>query len=331
VLIASTLAWIGQSSAEPSAPGMRQDAEQPSIRASKSELPPVEIGGERLTSATRLITTITRDELARGGDNNLLDVLRRASGVTVVEGNGPNAEIRLRGLGAGYTRVLVNGRAAPPNFALQSLSPMLVDRVEIIRFSTPEVSGEAIAGTINIVLRNTAKPQPPEARFVAALGELDRIALAEARYTARIADSMSAGVGVTAQAERRLIEADFSAERAQSLTQPDQARLTRRNGTDQNEVVALRPRLDWFLDPFQSLVFDAVMQQRQQRLRWVDNAETLFGTNGPFSVDSAYVPVTTRTENVAATWTRDTVTGSSLYVQTAAGDSRRSSDASSRS
>ncbi|NBQ47733.1 MAG: Plug domain-containing protein, partial [Sphingobacteriia bacterium] len=45
-----------------------------------------------------------REELDRYGDTNTLDVLRRLPGVNVDSG-GP----RMRGLGAGYTQILING------------------------------------------------------------------------------------------------------------------------------------------------------------------------------------------------------------------------------
>ncbi|UUZ56510.1 Plug domain-containing protein [Massilia sp. H-1] len=48
--------------------------------------------------------SVTRAEIERYGDSNLSAVLRRQSGVTVT-----NGEVRMRGLGSGYTQFLVNG------------------------------------------------------------------------------------------------------------------------------------------------------------------------------------------------------------------------------
>jgi iron complex outermembrane receptor protein len=59
----------------------------------------------------------------------------------------------MRGLGNGYTQMLVNGERPPGGFSLDQLSPDQVERIEIIRGPVAEHSTQAIAGTINIVLR----------------------------------------------------------------------------------------------------------------------------------------------------------------------------------
>jgi iron complex outermembrane receptor protein len=59
----------------------------------------------------------------------------------------------MRGMGNGYTQMLVNGERPPPGFSLESLSPEQVERIEVIRGPVAEHSTQAIAGTINIILR----------------------------------------------------------------------------------------------------------------------------------------------------------------------------------
>jgi iron complex outermembrane receptor protein len=49
--------------------------------------------------------------------------------------------------------MLVNGERPPPGFSLESLSPDQVERIEVIRGPVAEHSTQAIAGTINIILR----------------------------------------------------------------------------------------------------------------------------------------------------------------------------------
>jgi len=93
-------------------------------------------------------TVVGREELARYGDTNLIDSLKRVPGVTVSGGNP-----QLRGLGDGYTQILLNGERAPAGFSLDGLSPDAVERVEIVRSATADASTRAIAGTINIILK----------------------------------------------------------------------------------------------------------------------------------------------------------------------------------
>ena len=84
------------------------------------------------------------------GDSNVFDMLKRAPGVTVV-----NNSIRMRGLGSGYTQILVNGkRALPGFFSMDTLTP---DQIEIIRSTKAEFSMQAIAGTVKTACRPRGK------------------------------------------------------------------------------------------------------------------------------------------------------------------------------
>lgn len=102
-------------------------------------------------------TVYGRDELERYGDISVGDALKRLPGVTM-QGGSP----RLRGLGAGYTLLLVNGEPSPPGFSLDTLSPGQVERIEIIRGPSAEYSAQAVAGTVNIVLREVPRTRQRE-------------------------------------------------------------------------------------------------------------------------------------------------------------------------
>jgi outer membrane receptor protein involved in Fe transport len=100
---------------------------------------------------------VNHDEIVKYGDTNVLDVLRRVPGVTVSGNGGRGSEVQMRGLGGGYTQILINGEKAPPGFTLDSLSPDLIERLEVLRAASAEFSTQSIAGTINIVLKKTVK------------------------------------------------------------------------------------------------------------------------------------------------------------------------------
>ncbi len=97
-------------------------------------------------TATKIV--VTSAEIKKYGDTQVLDVLKRLPGMTVL-GN----SIRLRGLGSGFTQILIDGERPPPGFTIDNLSPDLIERIEIIRAATAEFSTQAIAGTINIVMK----------------------------------------------------------------------------------------------------------------------------------------------------------------------------------
>ena len=87
------------------------------------------------------------------------DALRRAPSVTflsdVIESDGP----RFRGLSPAYTQILIDGERVPGgeadrSFFMDRIPAELIERVEIIRSSSARRTGDAVAGTLNIVLRD---------------------------------------------------------------------------------------------------------------------------------------------------------------------------------
>ena len=65
----------------------------------------------------------------------------------------------MRGLGGGFTQLLIDGQRLPPGFSLETLTPEQVERIEILRAPTAETGARAIAGTINIVMREGYRRQ----------------------------------------------------------------------------------------------------------------------------------------------------------------------------
>jgi outer membrane cobalamin receptor len=77
---------------------------------------------------------VNHEEINKYGDTNVMDVLKRLPGITVDSGpGGRGGAIRMRGLGTGYTQILVNGERMPPGFSLDSIAPDMIERIEIIR------------------------------------------------------------------------------------------------------------------------------------------------------------------------------------------------------
>jgi outer membrane receptor for ferrienterochelin and colicins len=105
----------------------------------------------RASTAAKIV--IGRDEIERYGDSNTLELLKRLPGVTVPGAPGRGGNPRLRGMGGGFTQILIDGERIAPGFALDSIPPEQIERIEILRAPTAETGARAIAGTINIVLR----------------------------------------------------------------------------------------------------------------------------------------------------------------------------------
>jgi iron complex outermembrane receptor protein len=105
----------------------------------------------RRASAAKIV--VGREEIDKFGDATVGEVLRRLPGVTTPGAPGRGGPPRLRGLGSGFTQILIDGQRIAPGFNLDSLSPDQVERIEILRAPTAETGARAIAGTINIITR----------------------------------------------------------------------------------------------------------------------------------------------------------------------------------
>lgn len=125
--------------------------------ASTTGVQKVEVSGakgydeRRQDTASKIV--VTQEDIVRYGDTNIGDVLKRLPGVTIGGVQGRGGAIRMRGLGAGYTQIMLNGEPSPPGFSLDSISPDNIERIEVIRAATAELSTQSIAGAINIVLK----------------------------------------------------------------------------------------------------------------------------------------------------------------------------------
>jgi len=116
----------------------------------------------RNSTASKIV--IDRDDLARYGDTQLGDVLRRLPGVTIGGRPGRGGDIRLRGMGGGFTQILIDGERAPAGFNIEQLPPDQIERIEILRAPTAETGARAVAGTINIILREPLAKATQELR-----------------------------------------------------------------------------------------------------------------------------------------------------------------------
>lgn len=87
------------------------------------------------------------------------DMLKRVPSVAFLSDVLEYDGVRLRGLDSGYTQILINGEKVPGagfdrSFFVDRIPAELVERIEIVRSGSADRSGDAIAGTLNIVLRD---------------------------------------------------------------------------------------------------------------------------------------------------------------------------------
>jgi len=214
--------------------------------------------------STTTAIVIARDELLRQGDASLADVLKRQPGVSVDAVPGRAPAIRMRGMGSGYVAILLNGVPAPSGFALESISPDLVERIEIQRVATAETSSQAVAGAINIILRKTSGSRDEiKAGSSVIAGYAAPTVVAQHNGQA---GALAWTLVATLRRDRNPVTALDIEQAAQS---DERAALLRRTAwTDRQvqDMLELAPRLNWKASPA-----DSFSSQIFVRARHIDN------------------------------------------------------------
>ena len=136
-----------------------EDGEDDQIQTAKEIVVQGSIGFRNRSDAAEPVLVYDEEYFQRFEPLTAGDALKRVPGVTflsdVIESDGA----RLRGLDPGYTQILINGERVPGgqsdrSFFLDRIPAELIERVEIVRSSSARRTGDAVAGSLNIVLRN---------------------------------------------------------------------------------------------------------------------------------------------------------------------------------
>ena len=88
------------------------------------------------------------------------DALKRVPSVAFLSDVLESDGVRLRGMDSGYTQILIDGERVPGagldrSFFVDRIPAELIKRVEVVRSASANRSGDAVAGAINIVLRDS--------------------------------------------------------------------------------------------------------------------------------------------------------------------------------
>jgi len=239
------------------------------------------------TQSTTGAIVVGRDEIVRHGDASLADVLKRQPGITIDGSPGGTPAIRMRGMGGEHVAILLNGLPAPSGFSLESLGPDLIERIEIARTATAETSSQAVAGTINVILRRAGVPKGASAGEIkAGSAVVDGYAAPQllAQYSGRM-DALAYTITATLQRNRNPITARTIEEGA------NPALLRRIDWTDHQveDVLELAPRLSWQPNARDSLTLNSYLRQRRIDNVKAENETTVVGSPTAYPhADQAY-------------------------------------------
>ena len=270
---------------------------------------------------------VGREELLRQGERSLSDALKRLPGISIgaQAAAGQGGQLQLRGLGQGYTLIMLDGVPVPPGFSLDALDPELVERVEIMRAATAEFSAQAIAGSINIVLKKTSRRRERTFKLGASGSHGMPAGSATMQWAdgdGRLSYALAGTLGHTGR--QGLFDEwnrEYAADGAPTVLR--HAPLAERVTTD---TLELAPRLQWALADEGSLAWQSLVNLRRlASRRHVQETAYLGGTSAypdnqaDFSQDSG----TVRSD---LHWLRKLEQGASLDVKLGVDLNHRSSD-----
>jgi outer membrane receptor for ferrienterochelin and colicins len=260
--------------ADAARPVPEQAIQQVAVRGNADSYDP-----RRDDTATKIV--VGQEEIAKYGDTSVAEVLKRVPGITVSSPNGRGAEIRMRGLGAGYTQILINGERAPNGFTLDSLAPDVIERIEVLRAASAEYSTQSVAGTVNIVLKKAVRAGQREFKIGARTGSGFSGPTANLQLSDKLGQmSYSVAASVMAEQFGRTVLSD---EHGFSLD--GTPTLARHTGGDEHGrlmLLNLAPRLNWTLDGGDTLTSQSFVNSARFRNR---NHET---TNASLGAPAFY-------------------------------------------
>ena len=158
-LLAAGISGMAMCIAAGAAAQTQDGAEGDAITTSSEIVVQAQLAIRNRSEATEPTLVYDQDYFQRFEPLTAGDALKRVPSVTflsdVIESDGA----RLRGLDPGYTQILINGDKVPGSnadrsFFLDRIPAELIKQVEIVRSSSARRTGDAIAGTLNIVLRD---------------------------------------------------------------------------------------------------------------------------------------------------------------------------------
>ena len=208
-----------------------------------------------------------RDELDKYGDTQLSDVLKRLPGINVTGG-----QLRMRGLGGAYTQLLVNGEPAPPGFSLDNLNPAQVERLEVTKAPTADQSAQAIAGTLNIILKDAPRMVQRDMRLGLAYASEKPVINAGFTYGDRIVGGLGFVVPISFYQWNNVNKTDGNRVRDGGLTGLSNSGRDRGYGHGIN----ISPRLNWKLGDDESLSLQGFFVQNRFRNQGESTTDVLF-------------------------------------------------------
>ena len=127
-------------------------------------------------SSNTIVNVVSSDRIQELPDQNAAESIARLPGISVQRDAGEGQKIVVRGLSPRFNSVTVNGERIPStdpqdrSVDLSMISPDVLAGIEVFKALTPDKDGDAIGGTVNLVIRRAPKGLRGSARLQTGYG-----------------------------------------------------------------------------------------------------------------------------------------------------------------
>ncbi|MES2127298.1 MAG: TonB-dependent receptor [Pseudomonadota bacterium] len=321
---AITLAFPVHAEPEAPAPKAEEKIQKVEVKAAATAYDP-----RRDDTASKIV--VNHEEIVKYGDTSIMDVFKRLPGITVSGAAGRGGgEIRMRGLGAGYTQILINGERAPAGFSLDSLAPDVIERIEILRAASAEYSTQSIAGTINIVLKKVVVKAQRELKLGYGKGGGYYSPDATAQLSDR-RDQLSWSLSVSARHNNFARDTPTREDGVDPAGQAKLLRTTRDTDDGRGDSLNLAPRLNWTADGGDTVTWQSYLNINRFDRSAASRVTTLLGDTPLYpAVDSTQASHSSY-GRMDLNWVHKLAAGARLELKLGLSEGRNSNDSLRRS
>jgi TonB-dependent receptor len=116
---------------------------------------------QQLTSNT-IVNIVSADRIKELPDQNAAESIARLPGISIQRDAGEGQKVVVRGLSPKFNSITVNGERIPSTDAtdrsvdLSMISSDLLSGIEVFKALTPDKDGDAVGGTVNLVLKRAS-------------------------------------------------------------------------------------------------------------------------------------------------------------------------------
>ncbi len=116
-------------------------------------------------ASNTIVNVVSAARIQELPDANVAESVGRLPGISLQRDAGEGQQVVIRGLAPEFARITINGEQVPATeldgrgVDLSMVAPEMLDGIEVYKAATPDRDADAVAGTVNLSLRNA--PQNP--------------------------------------------------------------------------------------------------------------------------------------------------------------------------